>query len=738
LDLAAWVNIASGLLVAALGAGLLAADPRRDWNRVFALFAILWGAQIVSANAVRLAPDAATARLAGEVTLAFLVPLYFFLAAFAGIFPRPRPPFGTSVGAIALLALPAAAALVVLFAAPTLLVASVTPQPGGGFGLRWGPALPLLVTGPFFGAVFYALHAMTQRLAEAHGPTERRQVALVLAALAIYAGHVTPFEFLRFASSALGLAPPPEAGVAEAAVIAAIMGLGLLLLARLAIVLVRMPLQSTAALRDRQVVLAALGVGVGSAALLALVEVAGGPGLELLGLLRTGSVALIVYGIVRYQLFDIDVRVKDVGPAVAALLAAVAIAAAAWLALPPGVITGAAPFVVALAGLAAFLPLARAFARLADRVAPGVSREGDHLYLRKLEVYRAAVEATLAEGRDAPPSHPSLAEQRRRLGLTERDHGIVVSLAATRAEPAKAAPDLRPGGVVFGKYAVDSLLAEGGFGRVFLARDRLLGRSVVIKELQAKWRGDPAMVRTFLREAQLAGQLAHPHLVGVLAVEQHGQDHYVVMEHCPGGTLAERLAGGKRLPPKEACRIAAEVLEGLEAAHGKGIVHRDVKPENILFGARGEAKVGDFGIAQLGEGDAQRTIGALTSAGFQPGTLQYMSPEHARGVAVDHRSDLYAVGAVLHRMLTGQPHVALDGLDELAARNAIVAAAPPALTGVPAPLRGAVRKALAVKPEDRFANAAQFRAALQPEAAAKAPADPSGIGEGTPAGAASR
>jgi tRNA A-37 threonylcarbamoyl transferase component Bud32 len=711
---AAAANIASGVLMAGLGAGLLLANPRKDWNRVFALLAVFWGVQIVSVNMVRLTADAQAARFAGELGLAFLIPLYFFIVVFAAIFPRPRPPFGTSTAALGVLALPAGAALVALFAAPGSLIASVRPGADGAFTLVWGPLVPVLLVAPLYGALFYALFAMMRRLGEAASPIERKQVTFVLAALGLFVAHVTPTELARFGSAAAGLGTS-EAGAADAAAIAAVMLAGLALLAVLAGKLVARALRGAGApeRREARTALGALALGAGSALAVQALAAAGGPELEVLGVLRAGSVALIVYAIARYQLFDLDLRVKGLAAGSTALLGGAAVGAAAWIALQQGSVGPAVGAGLTLAvALAAFVPLLRVSTRLADRVLPAVSREGEHLYLRKLEVYRASVEALLREGQAPQAAEPGLAELRGKLGLTERDHGIVVSLAVSRADPPRAAPDLRPGGTAFGKYVIDSVLAEGGFGRVFLARDRVLGRTVVIKELLAKWRGNPQVVQRFLQEARIAGQLNHARIVAVFEVEQHGQDFYVVMEHLPGGTLADRLRGGA-LPAAEAVRVAGALLDALAAAHGRGVVHRDVKPENVLFDAAGEPKLTDFGIALLAGEDVQRTISGLTTGRFPPGTLQYMSPEQARGQAVDARSDLYAMGAVLFRMLTGRHHVEVAGLDELAARNAIAGAPPPQeLPGVPAPLAAVVRKALEPDPARRFADARAFRAAL--------------------------
>jgi tRNA A-37 threonylcarbamoyl transferase component Bud32 len=689
--LGATVDIVSGVLVAALGALALAASPRHQHNRLFALFAVFWGAQIVSANVVRVATTSDAALISGEVSLAFLLPLYFFVAMFAAVFPRPRAPFGTSGLAVALLLVPAGVALAALFLVPSSILVGVAPAPAadGGFTMLWGPAIPLLAA-LLYASFFYALFAMMRRLREAETAIERRQIALVLAALALYVAANVPAELARF-----GLGGATEAQSVEASLIALVMLAGLALLVALGVQLAR---------ERRIAVLAAVGATFAASGALALLE----PGVEILGVVRIASVALVLYGVARYQLFDIDLKVKHAAAATSALLGVVVLAAVAWILLRG---TTAGPYVAVAAGLVAFLPLWRVASLLADRVAPAVTAEGDHLYLRKLEVYRASVETVLREGRAASLDDAWLAETRARLGLSERDHRVVVSLAASRAEPPSAAPDLAPGSVVFGKYEVQRLLGEGGYGRVWSARDKFLGRAVVLKELQARWRADPRVVRTFLQEARVAGELDHPHVVKVYAVEQHGEDHYIVMEHVAGGTLAEKLGDDAKLPRAEALRIARAVLSALDAAHARGVVHRDVKPSNVLLGAKGEVKLADFGIAQVISEDPQRTVSGLTTGSHHPGTLQSMSPEQARGRPLDARSDLYAVGALLHRMLTGRPHVAVAGLDEFSARSAIANAPAPAPTG-DREFDDVLARALAPAPEDRYATAAQMLAAL--------------------------
>jgi len=212
------------------------------------------------------------------------------------------------------------------------------------------------------------------------------------------------------------------------------------------------------------------------------------------------------------------------------------------------------------------------------------------------------------------------------------------------------------------EYRIVRVLGQGAFGIVYLAHDTQLDRPVAIKELSAPAQADETAFRRFLQEARAAGGLNHPHIVTVYALRHTKSDFYLVMEYLPGGSLRGLLNKRGRLQPDEAARLAAEVCEGLAAAHAKGIVHRDIKPENILLTADGHAKVSDFGIAHVPRGTGGTYRGGLTEAGFQPGTLLYMSPEQIRGQKVDGRSDVYQVGALLWEMLTGRHYVDVEGL----------------------------------------------------------------------------
>ncbi len=184
--------------------------------------------------------------------------------------------------------------------------------------------------------------------------------------------------------------------------------------------------------------------------------------------------------------------------------------------------------------------------------------------------------------------------------------------------------------------------------KVFLARDRVLGRDVALKVLREQYAKDAEFVERFRREATSVASLNHPNVVQVYDQGRSGDGrYYIAMEYVPGGTLKDRIDGEVTLDPGESARLASQVAGALQAAHGRGIVHRDVKPQNVLLTAGGEAKVADFGIARAA------SASAISRTSLVLGTARYMSPEQAMGEAVAPASDLYSLGVVLYEMLTG-------------------------------------------------------------------------------------
>ncbi|HSQ59437.1 MAG TPA: protein kinase [Acidobacteriota bacterium] len=279
-------------------------------------------------------------------------------------------------------------------------------------------------------------------------------------------------------------------------------------------------------------------------------------------------------------------------------------------------------------------------------------------------------------------------------------------------------------------YRIESRLGRGGMGEVFLARDLALGRDAAIKVLPADF--DPELRRRLLREAETSRRLQHPGIATFYETSDAGGAAFIAMEYVRGETLRARLRHGA-LPAAEAVGIASALLEALGHAHAAGVVHRDIKPENIMVAASGAAagstKLLDFGLAYqapLREEEAAVAATALselrTEVGAILGTIGYMAPEQLRGETVDARADLFAVGAVLHEMLSGAP--AFPGATPVARIAATMSGSPAATPWVPADLQSAVRRALATSREDRFQSAAEFLRALRRagDAAGGAPA----------------
>jgi hypothetical protein len=210
-----------------------------------------------------------------------------------------------------------------------------------------------------------------------------------------------------------------------------------------------------------------------------------------------------------------------------------------------------------------------------------------------------------------------------------------------------------------GRYEIRSLLGHGGMGEVYLARDPKIGRDVAIKVLPAQFSGDAERLARFEQEARAAGALNHPNVVAVHDVGQHDGSPFVVSELLEGETLRARLEGAP-LPQRKAVDYASQIARGLAAAHERGIVHRDLKPENIFITPDGRAKILDFGLAKLTQGNGSQsqtespTQRVETGAGAVMGTVGYMAPEQVRGQQVDHRADIFSFGAVLFEMLTGR------------------------------------------------------------------------------------
>src|SRR5262245_14533798 len=210
------------------------------------------------------------------------------------------------------------------------------------------------------------------------------------------------------------------------------------------------------------------------------------------------------------------------------------------------------------------------------------------------------------------------------------------------------------------EYDIIRSLGQGGFGAVFEAQDRLLKRRVAIKQLLLSRVTDERAVKRFIQEARVMSALQHPNVVIIHALRLENQNFYMIMEYLQGGSLRHLLDQQGKLPVEQAVNLTIGICEGLAQFHAQGIIHRDIKAENILLTADGRPKVADFGIAHVPE--AAGGLG-LTQVGFQPSTLLYSSPEQVRGELVDARSDVYQIGELLYYMLAGQHYIDIGVLE---------------------------------------------------------------------------
>ncbi len=252
------------------------------------------------------------------------------------------------------------------------------------------------------------------------------------------------------------------------------------------------------------------------------------------------------------------------------------------------------------------------------------------------------------------------------------------------------------------RYQLGEMIGTGGMADVYIAQDQRLSREVAVKILRSDLAKDPTFVSRFRKEAKAAAGLNHP---GIVAVYDSGEDPapYIVMELVSGHTLRELIQGGARLPLDRALEIGAGILEALDYSHQRGIVHRDVKPANVMITDKGDVKVMDFGIAR-----AMDDLGAtLTSTWNVVGTAQYLSPEQALGEVADTPTDIYSTGCLLYELLTGRPPFSGETPVSIAYQHVSGALIPArqVQTDLPESVEVVLTVALAKKPEDRYASA---------------------------------
>ena len=273
--------------------------------------------------------------------------------------------------------------------------------------------------------------------------------------------------------------------------------------------------------------------------------------------------------------------------------------------------------------------------------------------------------------------------------------------------------------IIEGEYRIERLLGKGGMGQVFLAHDLTLEREVAIKVLPSDVAQDDQVVRRFQQEAKTAAKLDHPNIIPIYRVESEGGLNYFVMKYISGTSLEDLLDKKEPLPVPEIQRILWEAACALGHAHQRGVVHRDVKPANIMFDHDGRVMLTDFGISK-----ALQAATGLTATGMIIGTPHYMAPEQGKGAPVDGRADQYSLGVVGYRMITAELPFSGDSVHTIIYKH-IYEEPPLASTkrpGIPAALTVAISRALAKEPDQRFPTMEDFATAVWPEQPVASPA----------------
>lgn len=407
-------------------------------------------------------------------------------------------------------------------------------------------------------------------------------------------------------------------------------------------------------------------------------------------------VATIVYGIVRYEALAARARTLGaIGVVAAALGGFAAVAATASLGRPW--MAAAAAALVVLVTAAAALSYARG--------APAGPQRLEYLRHRALEVYRANLAGALADGPPTAATEARWEDLRHRLGITDEEHQTLLAVAQAE-EAAGIEREL-----IMGRYEPVRRLGSGGYATVDLAMDHQERHLVVLKRIRQEWVGSEAALDSALRELEVARRASHPSLISIHDVARTDEGALVVMEFAEGGSLRDLLEREGHVTPQRVRLIALGALEGLGALHEAGLVHGDLKPENVLLTSQGAPKLADFGSTRP---VTQRTPVQAAAPGLALATPLYMAPEQARGGRPTPLADLYAVGAIVFELLTGSPYVEARGRSLYEVVRDIAQGLPPERLAPLGPQwQGVLAKALAPNPAERFESARQMAEAIR-------------------------
>ncbi|MEA3199522.1 MAG: eukaryotic-like serine/threonine-protein kinase [Thermoplasmata archaeon] len=663
-------GVALGAAVAAAGVLVILLRPEAATHKVLGALLVLRAAYMVAYTLVSPARDAAMALLAARLAAVWSLALPALTLYLAGLlWPGRLRAWRLAVGLLAGAALLMGA---LAWARPALLVDHVARFPAG-WTMSGGPLLDVASALASLAGAAFVVAAAREARDEAQPETGRRAAALLGAAFGAFLLYAGSF-FLAFAVlSPRALGEPTLALRAGAALVGgALVLLHLRGLAR-AFGLVALLLASLGGLD-----------GLLAARPDVLRALPGYAGPELL--LRLLFVSAVVLAVARYGLAGAGERER--ARARSALRAFFAAALGACAGLAGLAALGESALGLAAAGAVALVAIAAAWGPL-DLLATRALLAADdpRAVSERARRYAAALAAARgAKGRDA---EALLAELRRDLGVSAREDELLRRGLESRD--------------TVGRYVLGAEIGRGATATVRLATDAQTGREVVVKRYHSAREGARVVA-----EARALAAVRSPRVVRLLEVDRREGEAFLVMERAPGGSAADLLAREGPLAPERALALADDLLEGLEALHAAGLVHGDVKCENLLLDAEGRGVLADFGSARAADPGA-----TLTGAAVE-GSLATMAPEVAAGEAPRAAADVYAAGAVLYRLLTGEHPLDLAGVSALEARARVLDDAPRLPhPRVPARLEALLARALAKEPRRRPAGAAAFRAALK-------------------------
>lgn len=697
--------LVSAVAVALLGVVVLLPHPRRRQQVFFGLFAVSWGVSAILANVGRVLVDPDVHKTGVLLSSAFLLPTFLFLVHFATLIRQARAALVASWVAAAVAGAGAAA----LMADPALVVERVVDEGDGVLRTTQGALLFPLFHLPLYAAFYFAVVTFYLQYRASAPGTARHRFRGMLIGLALYVSYASTQWLSGLVVTDEGVASFASGSVEVAGGVIPLLQnvtflLGFLLMAGMAVhAAIRPPPPEG---RDAGLLLAMV-MPLVVAALERVLGPVLGKDLETLGFWRIMMVAVFVYTLSRYQLFDLDIKAKRfAGPVTAGILVLFGIPVAT--SLMSGNVNGIAIGITVLGeaiGIGGVLVFQD---KLREALFPGVSNNEDYLHQRKIELYRVALEDAIARG--TGPDAEDLRELRLRLGVNDNEHRLL----AWVVKPGGSGPDpvqsVDVGDVVLERYRVTRSLGQGTHGRTFVALDLKTKTEVAVKAVGTKAL-DGEAAKILLREARLAASIAHPNIIRILDVAEGRDMVIVVMEYADHGNFEAYLQRRGALPLEASVAFLDQLLGALDAAHAKHIVHRNLKPKNVLIEEDGSVRLADFGAARAQAMVASPTTDASTTL-LSP---LYQSPEQLRGEPATERSDLFVAGVLFHEALAGKFYVPIAGRDDLQIRALILAGAKPGpldLGGQPPWVASFLARALALDPRRRFASAAEMRKEL--------------------------